>query len=236
MIKHALVCSLLVCATSAVFAETTTTPLSNDAFNNTGLSLKVGTAGLGFDLTYSFDPRFKVRAGYSFADYSHTVNSDDMKQKGKLDLSNANLLADYYPWAGGFRMTGGLNAIDLKFKGHAEKTAGGVIEIDGMPYSSAEVGTVDLDVQWNGAKPYLGIGYDGFNSSQNGGFYFTTDFGVIVSGAPKVNLTSTCLGVQGSPLCDAVDQDTKDQKEDIKKDLDSIKVLPVIQVGLGYRF
>lgn len=234
MIKHVLVCSLLVCATSTVFAETTTLS-NNDVFNNTGLSLKVGTAGLGFDFTYSFDPRFKVRAGYSFAKATHTVNSDDMNQRGDLELNNADLLADYYPWAQGFRVTGGVNVINVHFKGHAEKTAGGLTTINGTPYSSTEVGSADLDVQWRGAKPYLGIGYDGFNARQTAGFYFTTDVGVIFSGSPKVNLTSTCIA--SNPIvCDNIDQDSKAQKEQLKEDLDDIKVLPVIQVGLGYRF
>jgi hypothetical protein len=57
MIKHVLVSSLLICATSSVFAETSTVPTNVDAFQNVGLSLKAGTAGLGFDLSYSLDPR-----------------------------------------------------------------------------------------------------------------------------------------------------------------------------------
>lgn len=235
MIKQALLCSLLVCTASSVFAETTSTPASNTFFDNTGLSLKVGTAGAGIDLTYSVNPSFKVRAGYSTANGTRTVNSSDMNQRGKLDLNNADLLADYYPWAQGFRLTGGVNVVNVNFKGHAEKTAAGYIYINGMPYSSTEVGSADLDVQWHGAKPYLGIGYDGFNSRQNAGFYFTTDVGVIFSGSPKVDLTSTCIA--SSPIiCDNIDQDSKAQKEQLKEDLHSIKWLPVIQVGLGYRF
>lgn len=235
MIKHVLVSALLVCATSSVFAEATTTPSNNDIFNNAGLSLKVGTAGLGFDLTYSFDPRFKVRTGYSFANVSQTVNSSDMNQRGDLELNNADLLADYHPWAGGFRVTGGVNVVNVHFKGHAEKTASGYTFINGTPYSSTEVGSADLDVQWHGAKPYLGIGYDGFNSSQNAGFFFTTDVGVIFSGSPKVKLDTTCAA-SNPMICANVDQDSKAQQEQLKEDLDSIQWLPVIQVGLGYRF
>lgn len=235
MLKHVLICSLLACTTSTVFAETTTTPSKNDVFNNAGLSLKVGTAGLGFDFTYSFDPHFKVRAGYSFANGTHTVNSDDMDQRGDLELKNAAFLADYHPWASGFRVTGGVNVINVHFKGHAEKTAGGFTTINGTPYSSTEVGSADLDVQWQGAKPYLGIGYDGFNARQTAGFFFTTDVGVIFSGSPSVKLDTTCAA-SNPIICTNIDQDSKAEQEQLKDDLDSIKVLPVIQVGLGYRF
>ncbi len=235
MIKHVLASSLLVCATSAVFADTTTAPTNVDAFQNTGISLKVGTAGLGFDFTYSFDPHFKVRAGYSFANGTQTVNSSDMNQRGKLELNNADLLADYHPWAGGFRVTGGLNVVNVNFKGHAEKTAAGYTYINGTPYSSTEVGSADLDVQWHGAKPYLGIGYDGFNSRQNAGFFFTTDVGVIFSGSPKVQLDTNCAA-SNPVICANVDQDSKKQEDQLKEDLHSIKWLPILQVGLGYRF
>jgi hypothetical protein len=235
MIKHILVSALLVCATSSIHAETTATPANTDIFNNAGLSLKVGTAGLGFDFSYSFDPRFKVRAGYSAANISQTVNSSNMNQQGNLDVNNVDLLADYYPWAQSFRVTGGLNVINVNFKGHAQKTAGGVFNINGTPYTSTEVGSADLDAKWNGAKPYLGIGYDGFNSRQTAGFYFTTDVGVIFSGSPKVKLDTTCIA--SNPLiCSNISQDSKNQEAQLKKDLNSIKVLPVLQVGLGYRF
>ncbi|MBC7750322.1 MAG: hypothetical protein H7Z73_01190 [Candidatus Saccharibacteria bacterium] len=234
MIKNVLVCSLLVCATSSVFAETATAS-SNDLFQNAGLSLKAGTGGLGFDLMYSFDPRFKVRSGFSGLNYSQTINKSDMTQDGTLRLNNVDLLADYHPWSGGFRITGGLNVLDVNFKGHAEKTAGGFTTINGTPYSSTEVGSADLDVKWNGAKPYLGIGYDGFNSRQNAGLFFTTDFGVVFSGSPTVNLKTTCIA--SNPLiCNNIDQDSKKQEDQLKKDLHSIQVLPIIQVGVGYRF
>lgn len=235
MIKHVLFSCLLVCATSSIYAETTATSSNNDIFTNVGLSLKVGTAGLGFDFSYSFDPHFNVRTGYSIANVSRTVNSSDMNQRGKLELSNADLLADYYPWAQGFRVTGGLNVVNVNFKGHAEKTAGGLIYFNGVPYSSTEVGSADLNVKWNGAKPYLGIGYDGFNSRQTAGLYFTTDVGVIFSGSPKVKLDTTCIA-SNAIICNNIDQDSKAQQEQVKKDLHSIKWLPILQVGLGYRF
>ncbi|AXI01871.1 hypothetical protein [Aquirhabdus parva] len=246
MINRALLSFLLVCASPCVFAETITpestnppvvssTPSNNDAFKNAGLSLKAGTSGLGFDLTYSFDPRFKIRTGFGYLSYDRNINKSDMTQRGKLQMSNFDLLADYHPWSGGFRISGGLETLNVKFKGHAEKTENGFITLNGQQYSSLQVGSADADVRWNGAKPYLGLGYDGFNSSQNSGFYFSSDFGVVFSGSPDVNLTTTCLATMPK-VCQMIDRDTQAQETKLKNDLHSIKWLPVLQVGIGYRF
>jgi len=243
-----LVCATLICASTTVFAENTSTPapstpapaattaLSNDdAFKNLGLSLKAGTAGLGFDVLYAFDPHFDVRAGFSSLNFSHTINKSNLTEHGNLQVHDLDLLADYRPWAAGFRITAGLNNLDVKFKGHAEKTAAGQITLNGVHYSATELGSADLDVKWNGAKPYLGIGYDGFNARQSAGFYFTSDFGVIFSGSPHVNLTTTCIA-SNPTICNNIDQDTKAQEDSLKKDLHSVKWLPILQLGLGYRF
>ncbi len=250
MIKHLLVCATLACASSAVFAESTTTstpqpsttapaassaPSNDDAFKNLGLSLKAGTGGLGFDVMYSFDPRFDVRAGFGTLSYSQTLKKSNLTEHGTLQVHDFDLLGDYHPWATGFRITAGLNSLDVKFKGHAEKSGSGHITLNHVQYNATELGSADLDVKWNGAKPYLGIGYDGFNARQSAGFYFTSDFGVIFSGSPHVNLSTTCVATNQT-ICDNIDRDTKAQADKLRSDLNSVKWLPIIQLGVGYRF
>ncbi len=202
-------------------------------FSNMGVSAKVGTAGGGVDFTFPVSEKFKVRAGYSQYNYSDTVTKENITYDGKLKLGGWNLLGDWHPSGGGFRLTGGIYSPDHAISGNARYTGAGTIDLNGVTYNAADVGNLSMSSKWNKVSPYLGLGYDGFNSTKSGGFFFTADAGVIFTGSPKVKLSADCLN---PAVCAAVSTDIAAEEAKLSNSLKSVKYMPVVQLGVGYRF
>ncbi len=216
---------LMAIASTSVMAQ------DSDVMKDWGLSLKAGTAGMGLDVTKKVTDNWKVRAGFSDFKYDDTYTQDQVDYEGQLRLGGWNLLADWHPNGGGWRVSGGVFGPSHKLSGSGKINGG--ITINGRTYDVLDLGRVDFESKWSGIKPYLGVGYDGFNNSSKGGMYFSADVGVVFAGSPKVSLTANCLNPL---LCSAIEADRAAEESKIRNDLKDFKYLPVVQVGIGYRF
>lgn len=224
-----------VMMSGVAFAQDTEKSFAKDVFKDTGVSLKAGLNGVGFDVTKSVNEYIKVRAGYSQVKVNKDYDQDDVTYDGKLKIGGWDLLVDYHPWAGGMRVTGGVYGPQTKFDAKAKYTGAGTVTINDTVYNMSEVKDLNANVKWSGVKPYLGLGYDGFNSQKTGGLFFTADAGVIFAGAPSLSLNANCV-TANSAVCTQLDSDIQAQKARFKDDIKDAKWLPVIQVGVGYRF
>lgn len=198
-----------------------------------GVSAKAGTAGLGVDFIAAINDNFKVRAGYSTYEYNTNHTEEDIDYDAKLRLAGFSLLADYHPWAGGFRVTAGGYSPKHRISGVAKYSgAASTVTVNGRDYSSSDLQNLNLDAKWKGFRPYLGLGYDGFNKTK-AGLFFTADVGVIFSGSPSVNLNANCVN---AALCELAAADIAAEERKLRDDINGAKYLPVVQVGIGYRF
>ncbi len=231
MMKKTLV---VVGALAAALATGGAAAQSDMASQKIGVSLKAGTAGLGFDVTAGINESFKVRGGYGTYKYDVEEFEDDVLYKGDLTIGGWNLLADYHPFQGGFRLTGGAFGPSHKFSAKGIFTGPTqTIDLNGTLYSTADVRDVTASTRWKGVRPYLGIGYDGFQKMSLSGFFFTTDVGVIISGGPTTRLTATCIN---PARCASLNANLAAEEADLRDALDGSKYLPVVQIGFGYRF
>src|SRR5512139_32837 len=124
-----------------------------------GVGLRAGTTGVGGDVGFSLMPTLSARIGYSGLSYNMTVDQTDVKYDAKLRLSNLNLLLDFSPLPGPFRITGGFIINDNKADVTGEPT-NGTYTINGVTYPAAAIGSLGGTVKaGNRAAPYLGIGY-----------------------------------------------------------------------------
>lgn len=199
-----------------------------------GINAKAGLAGFGLDVSKPINEYTKVRAGYSTFTHSRSYTQDDLTFDADLRLGGWNLLGDLHPWKNGFRVTGGLYGPSHKLSGTGKYNGPTrSITLNGHTYTSDQVGNVDVSAKWSGVRPYLGVGYDTLQTQQKPGVFFTTDVGVIFSGKPKLNLNARYI----DPLLrNQIASDIEAEKRSIQQDLNDIKALPVIQVGVGYRF
>lgn len=220
-LRHAMVLLALVGAWSA------------HAQTNLGVNLKVGSAGLGADLVVPLNDGLNLRVGHASYKTDRSLTEDNVNYQAQLTLGGSNVLADWFPSkTSRFRWTLGAYSPRHSLTGQARPGEGGTIEINNIDYPAAALGELDLSVKWGGFKPYLGFGFDGFRHAKRA-WYFNLDAGVIVAGSPKVSLTANC---PRADVCAALESDLRAEEAQLKSDFSSLKYLPVVQFGVGYRF
>lgn len=189
-----------------------------------GIGLNGGTLGAGVDFAYGVSSNFVARAGFNTLTLSEDFTEGDIDYSADLELDNVHALADWHVFGGGFRLTGGVIFNDNAFDGDADVEVGD--EIGGQAAGSS--GNLALDVTYDEAAPYLGIGWGnrvrGFSKVS-----FAVDAGVMFQGTPDVDLTNN--GIAG------IDQDDLDaEADDIEDELENFELYPVISASLIFRF
>lgn len=191
-------------------------------------TVQVGTLGPGLNIGYQFNPYLDVRANVNGLKYSRDVEVNDVKYDADLKLLTAGLLADYYPFANGFRLTAGAyyNGNKLSGNGHSTKDYYGIDPND-YGYQSASV-------EYKKFAPYVGFGYQ---TNDDSNWIFTADLGVMYQGKAKVSSSTTCYSAAVcSALKDKIDSENASQRNDIQDKADKLKWYPVASIGFGYRF
>src|SRR6218665_2899485 len=70
-----------------------------------GLGAHVGTNGPGIDAFYRLSEKLVLRADYNQYDLDIDRSEEDVEYDGTYAFKNAQLGVDYYPFAGGFRLS-----------------------------------------------------------------------------------------------------------------------------------
>ncbi|HOW43326.1 MAG TPA: hypothetical protein P5110_02400 [Candidatus Omnitrophota bacterium] len=210
---------LFACAAGHLFA----------ADSRLALSAKAGTLGGGLEGIVNITPHFNVRAGANTFQYDYDGKESDINYDFDLELLTFAGLVDWFPFDNGFRVTGGCmaneNSLELK------ATTAGTYDIGGVTYTSAEVGTLKGELDFNSLAPYLGIGYGNpFGTESNWSFNF--DIGVMFQGSPDLSVTT-----DGTLAANAAFQaNLAREKADLEDELDEFEFYPVISFGVTYRF
>ena len=187
-----------------------------------GLGVKAGTLGIGVEGTFALAGGLNLRAGINNYTHGYSESASDIDYDVDLDLESYALLLDWHPFAGTFKLTGGL--LSNKNRAAMRATPNGPVTIGG---STQPVGTLRGEVDFKKTAPYAGLGW-GNAAGKRGGFGFSAELGVLFQGAPDVTLTSSNSSVSQSDL-DA-------EARDIENDLDDFKAYPVISFGFSYQF
>lgn len=231
IVIHTLLASAsMACALSAS-AQESTQPASAFKMPETVLAYgSVGSQGLGVGLGVALGEKSSLRAELSTASYSFDKTESDIRYKGDLDVKGISLLADYFPFGGKFRLTGGVNfgKAGASFKG--ETTGGGLININGTDYPVAPGEGINATLDFPKPRPYLGIGW-GLGQLSQKGFRFGVDIGAEI-GKAKGDLTAT-QGLQALPGFNA---DFEKERQSYRDGISGIGFYPVVKLSIGYAF
>ena len=198
--------------------------MAQSASNNSGaLTLRAGTLGLGLDYSRPVSQGLSLRGninGFSTS-RDYTVNNTDYQTDFRL--RTAGVLLDWYPFASGFRFSGGLyydgNKADLKPRNSASG-----------PFGS-NAGSVTGSLDFRKAAPYLGLGYN----RSFGAFSVTGEAGVMFAGSPQTRLNVDCTGLTPT-TCNSLRSSAAAEEARVRSDLDALRYYPVLSVGVGYAF
>jgi len=192
------------------------------------LNAKVGTLGIGADLSRSIIPRvLNLRAGGSFFSYSTDLSTEGIDYSAELKLGAVPIAVDVFPFKNWFRLGGGV-IINLNEAHGTGDPSTGTVTIGDGEYTSQDIGQVDAKVKFNRAAPYFGFGFNN-PIKRYGHFGFFVDLGFMYHGTPVASMTTTKI-VPG--LQTEIDKEIQEINEDIK----DFKFFPVVQMGLSYRF
>ncbi len=216
---------LLACAVSTSILSATSSFAA--PANDWGVNLKAGTLGAGVELSKGLSDKFSVSLGFNAYNYKTSDTTSDISYDFKLELQSAALLANYHPFSGVFRLTGGVlyDNNELSLTG---KPSGATYTINGVTYSSSAVGNLTGKLTFNKTAPYLGVGW---GNRPNSRFGLSADIGALYQGSPKLSLSAT--GALSDP---ALAADLERERASAESDLSKYKWYPVLSLGVYFRF
>lgn len=198
-----------------------------------GIYAKAGTFGFGGGIGYGITDTLTARLGYTAFSYDTDVNTDDVDYDAEAKIGGGELMLDWHPFSGSFRLTAGMianrNKIDVDAKANQSVT------INGVTYTPSQLGTLDGTVDFKSTAPYLGIGW-GNVAGKNGNFHFVADIGVVFQGSPDVKLNGTCGASLNASQCNQLQSNVQVEEDKLNDEVSDYKQWPVISFGLGYRF
>jgi hypothetical protein len=209
--------------------------LSGSAFaSDVAVGVKAGTLGPGVDLTFGLTKNFNLRLNGNYFGYSKGATVGDVRYDADLTLATGGVLADWYPFSNGLRLSGGVyyNGNKLEGTGKASSVNGvKSVKLNGTTYAASDLGSLSIDGDLgNPVAPYVGIGW-GNPLDKEGRWTFTVDVGVLFTGSPDVTAS-----VNG-PLKNNSDVKS-DLNAEVKKVNDKVDypVYPVVALGVSYKF
>jgi len=223
--------SRLLRAIALVSLAATSGLASADDGTHVGIALTGGLSGLGADLGVNINQYLGVRATVSDFSINHNGNyGTSVGWDAKLKLFQAGAVLDAYPFAGVFHLTAGLVKDGNKFSLDGQPS-GGSFKFNGNTYQSTDVSNVSAAVEWSKTVPYVGLGWGNLAGSR--GFHFTTDLGVLITGAPNTSLTGTC---NVPSACTNFNTDIAAERTKLQNDVHNVTFWPVVRVGIGWAF
>ncbi len=211
--------------------------------------LHAASTGLGGTVGYRWSEQFAARGGWQglkINDIDVDVEQDNqaggvdtLKHNGDGTLNVGHMLVDWYPTGGRFRISAGaminLSSIDVTSTCNAPDTGPVINPIPGNcefgvgAFNAGELGEVKTDIEFNTLAPYVGIGW---GHKANERWAVVADIGLAFTGSPKADMRATGSCNESA----ACRQQIENEEKELEKDLENLKLYPVLSLGFSYRF
>lgn len=188
-----------------------------------GIVPQAGLAGVGATVQWGFTPYLAMSAGYTALDYAiKDVKTDEATYNGDLSLRNPQLLLNWAPFGGHFRLSAGL----INQQSNFDLTASDFKDPQASPVSA-----VNIKADYaQSVAPALSLGWESPIMATGLGYHLS--IGAMYAGEPDVKTSSTCKGGFSQASCDTY---TESERKKVEDELRSYQVLPILQAGLIYR-
>ena len=209
-----------------------------------GVGFKVSSLGFGGDVAVSLTRKTNARFGFNAFNFSRDFDKDGISYNGTLGLKSADALLDFFPFGGGFHLSGGAliyNGNELTAK--ANVSGGQSFSLDGVDYTSSTVTPVTGSgkLAFNKVAPMFLFGF-GNLVPRTKHFSVSFEAGLAYHGAPKATLSLAGTACDTANVCRPIASDTtiqghiQQEVDKLNNDAKSFKVWPVISIGFGYKF
>jgi len=194
---------------------------------------QVGTTGVGVEGQFQVSDRVTVRAGADLFRYDEEFDTGDIGYDGEIDFTTAGAFVDLHPFGNALFVSAGGYAGERSVK--VTGTPRRDVVIAGQIFPPARFGRLVGEADFGGFAPFVGLGYNNtFRTDGRIGFKILA--GAAFGEEPTVDLRRE----GGDALTPAVqaqfDADTAVEERRLEQELGNFKTLPVVQLGLSYRF
>jgi hypothetical protein len=188
----------------------------------------LGIPGLGIGYAHPINEYVGVRADFmTLGQRDRTQEDSGISYQVKAQIARTALLVDAFPFAGTFRLTGGLVANNVKLLLDASG-AGGKLAIGDREYTTTAGDGINGLIQFPSTTPYLGIGW---GHQTGNGWRFSADLGAAIG-------TATVSATARGNLAKQPDIQANLDKElvELRNGVGQVKFIPQISIGIGYSF
>ncbi len=211
-----------------------------------GVGFTLSSLGFGGQVGVSLTKKTNARFGFNAFNFSRDFDKDGIAYNGTLGLKSMEGLLDFFPFGGGFHVSGGAmlyNGNELTAK--ANVTAGNSFTLNNVDYYSGATdpikGTGKL--AFNKFAPEFLFGF-GNLVPRTKHISISFEAGMAYHGSPKatLNLSGTACDTPTGGNCRTIASDPTiqsnivAQQNKLNNDASFFKMWPIIRLGFGYRF
>lgn len=188
---------------------------------------KIGMLGLGVEYGYAVSERLTLRAGLNGGSIGFDAEESGIDYAFDFKWDSLLAAVDFHPFAGAFRLYGGLLRNDNTLLAASTPTA--PINIGGTLYAPEEIGVLTGTIGFDSTAPFLGLGWDWSRYRRVG---VTLDIGLLSQGTPRAALRAS-EGLISDPQFAA---DIATEQQELQDALDDLDLLPFVTLGVTFRF
>ena len=198
-----------------------------NADNDFGIGVKAGTLGLGLEASWKPLPYMDIRIGTSSYDYDDNGNYAGINYDSTIALDQYYATVNFHFPISPMRVSVGLYSNDNEIL--LLNDQGQDLDIGGITYPGAGIGTLSSTTSFSDRAPYLGIGFDFTLAGKVG---LNLDLGVLWQGEPEVSLEADGILSLDPNFQDALEA----ERQSLEDDMSDFKAWPVISLGFVYKF
>jgi hypothetical protein len=198
-----------------------------NADNDFGVGLKAGTLGLGLEASWQPLPYLDVRIGANAYDFEDDGTQAGIPYDATLALDTVYATGNFHFPISPMRVTAGLfsNGNEMQML----NDEGADLNIGGITYPGADIGTLESITSFGSTSPYLGIGFD---FTLGGKVGLNLDLGLLWQGEPDVTLEASGLLALDPGFQSALEA----ERQELEDEMSDFKAWPVISLGFVYKF
>lgn len=192
------------------------------------LYLGLGIPGVGLGYAQPISPAITLRGDFfTLGSRDATETESGIVYRGNYKLQRAALLADWFPFAGSFRLTGGAAFNTYKITLDANG-AGGTLTIGDRTYTTTAADGLTVQVKFPKTTPYIGIGW---GHQAGSGVRFSADIGAAIGRATVTAVARGQLAAQPD-----IQQNIDKELVELRDGVGRVKAIPQLSIGIGYSF
>jgi hypothetical protein len=221
--------------------------ISTRPFSHIAVGANFGTQGAGLEVATTLARKFNLRADATFFDYALSTSQNGINYNGTLNMRDARASLDFFPFGGGFRISGGMAAYNkVSLGATALVVQGQSITLNDTDYYSDPSNPLTGAGSFGYSRkfaPTATFGWGNIIPRSGRHLAFPVEIGAAFTGTPTVNINFAGSACTDTTYTECGNVQTFDgfatnlaaQQKKLVNDVAPFRVYPIINFGVTYR-